>query len=532
MMRSGRMVAALLAVTALLAAACGDDDDGTAADDAPTDDEDEVAECTEDLIGGSVTMGTFSEAAGMDPVVSRGTGVAGGIEAIAFYDTLVRYDVDNDEYVPHLAESLEPDEDYDEWTLTLRDGVTFGNGDPLTAEAVQDSFARHQDPALQSTQFLQAAAVTDMEVVDELTLVFNLDGPWPRFPYLLANLGGMITNPAVVDERGDDFNTNPEGAGAGPYEIERYEPGDELVLRAKDDYWGGPVCIEQLRFIWIPGADGTYEAFLAGELQIALLRQPQAIARAKEDGVDGFSTIQNAGGMVILNHQSGPTADLRVRQALAAALDPEVTNERAWDGTGLTGTALIAEGSVLYEGLEGPQPDQERAAELVEEAMADGWDGSLELLCPTDTTAQDVCIAFKAQADAAGMDVTIQSLATQDLINQVLFDRNFEASQFGANIADAEPWIRLGSYLDSESFVNSGGYENADMDEALDELRAAPDADARKEAIAEIQAIWNETIPNLVYAPVEEFLAIDDSIKGLKLSQDSQIHFDSAYIEE
>jgi peptide/nickel transport system substrate-binding protein len=530
MTRGGRRLAALFAVTVLLAAACGDDDDATDVDDAAPDDE--PAECTEDLIGGSVTMGTFSELAGMDPVVNRGTGVAGGIEAIAFYDTLVRYDVDNDEYIPHLAESLEPNEDYDEWTLTLRDGVTFGNGDPLTAEAVQESFARHQDPALQSTQFLQAISVTDMEVVDELTLVFTLDGPWPRFPYMLANLGGMITNPAVVDERGDDFNTNPEGAGVGPYEIERYVPADELVLRAKDDYWGGPVCIEQLRFIWIPGADGTYDAFLADEIEIAFLRQPQAIAQAKDEGVEGFSTVQSSGGMVILNHQTGPASDPRVREALAAAIDPEITNQRAWDGTGLTGTALIAEESVLYDGLEGPQADQERAAELVEEAMADGWDGSLELLCPTDTTAQDVCIAFKAQADAVGMDVTINSLVIQDLINQVLFDRNFEASQFGMNVPDGEPWIRLGSFLHSESFVNAGGYQNPDMDEALAALRAADDSDARKEAIAEIQAIWNEDIPNIVYAPIEEFIAVDDSVKGLKISQDAQIHFDSAYVQE
>jgi peptide/nickel transport system substrate-binding protein len=532
MTRGGRRLAALFAVTVLLAAACGDDDDATDVDDAAPDDADEAAECTEDLIGGSVTMGTFSELAGMDPVVSRGTGVAGGIEAIAFYDTLVRYDADNDEYVPHLAESLEPNEDYDEWTLTLRDGVTFGNGDPLTAEAVQDSFARHQDPALQSTQFLQAISVTDMEVVDELTLVFTLDGPWPRFPYMLANLGGMITNPAVVEERGDDFNTNPEGAGAGPYEVERYAPGDELILRAKDDYWGGPVCIEQLRFIWIPGADGTYDAFVADELEIAFLREPQAIAQAKDDGVRGFSTIQSAGAMLMLNQLSGPASDPRVREALAAAIDPEVVNQRAWEGTGLAGTALIAEQSILYEGLEGPQPDPDRAAELVEEAKADGWDGSLELLCPTDTTAQDICIAIKAQADAAGMNMTIESLTTADLIERVLFERNFEASQFGMNIADAEPWIRLGSFLHSESFVNAGGYQNPDMDEVLGALRVADDVDTRKEAIAEIQALWNEDTPNIVYAPIEEFIAVDDSVRGLKISQDAQIYFDSAFIQE
>jgi peptide/nickel transport system substrate-binding protein len=532
-----RRVGLALLVVTLVATGCGgSDDDGGGAGGSGSGGESAAdptsGECTEERVGGQVTMGTLTHTAGLDPVVSRGTGTAGGIEAIALYDTLVRYDVESDDYVPQVAESLESNADFTEWTLTLPEGAVFGNGDPLTAEAVRTSFARHQDPAHQSTQFLASQVVTEMEAVDERTLVFRLDGPWARFPFLLANLPGMVTNPAVVDERGDDFNTDPTGAGVGPYEVERYVPGDELVLRAKDDWWGGPVCIEELRFITVPGAEGTYDAFQAGEIQAAFLRDPTVVAQAREDGVAAFSTIQGAGAIYMFNHETGPLADPVVREALTLAIDPEVINERAWEGQARTGTALIDEDSVLYDGQEGPQPDPERAAELVEEAKAGGWDGELTLLCPSEPGSEDVCLAFKAMADAAGMNVTLDSKRIDDIIQQVLYDRNFEVAQFGMNLPDADPWLRLSSFLGTGSFVNSGGYSDPDMDAAIEALRSAPDLAGRQEALADIQAVWNETFPNLSYAAVEEVVVLDDSLRGMQFSQDSQVYFGAAYLEE
>src|SRR5690606_23979230 len=144
------------------------------------------------------------------------------------YDTLVRYDQDSGEFVPQVAESLEPNADFTEWTLTLRSGVTFGNGDPLTTDAVRTSVERHRDPANRSTASYRAATVRRMRIVDDLTMVFELDRPWATFPYLLAERPGMVVNPAVLAERGaEGLNTDPTGAGVGPYEAARYAPGEE-----------------------------------------------------------------------------------------------------------------------------------------------------------------------------------------------------------------------------------------------------------------------------------------------------------------
>src|SRR5690606_23776439 len=99
--------------------------------------------CTADRVGGVATVGTYAEAPGLDPAVGGGTGLdmglAGGTEAAAIYDVLVIYDEVSGEYKPHLAEELTANDDATEWTLRLRSGINFDNGDPLDAEAVATS---------------------------------------------------------------------------------------------------------------------------------------------------------------------------------------------------------------------------------------------------------------------------------------------------------------------------------------------------------------------------------------------------------
>jgi peptide/nickel transport system substrate-binding protein len=165
--------------------------------------------------------------------VALGSGSAGAIQLSALYDTLLRYDPASGEFEPHVAEPFEASDDLTEWTITLRECVTFGNGDPLTTDAVRDSFERVQQASVGSAQ--QANQIAEMEIVDDRTMVFHLREPVGDCAYVLAEDAGNIVNPAVVAATGDDaFGTNPAGAGVGPYEIERFAPGEEVVMTAKD----------------------------------------------------------------------------------------------------------------------------------------------------------------------------------------------------------------------------------------------------------------------------------------------------------
>jgi peptide/nickel transport system substrate-binding protein len=533
-------LAVVVAVTTFAAACGGGGDDDGGGESGNGGDDDAAAsgadECTEDRAGGEITVGTFGTLAGFDPVMAPASGTGGGLELAAVFDTLVRWDPETSEHEPWVAESLEPNDDFTEWTLGLRDGVRFGDGSPLDAEAVRFNVERHQDPANTSRALALTGRISEVEVVDDLTVVFRLSEPWTQFPYLLANEPGMIVNPAQVEALGEGFPTMPTGGGAGPYEVARFAPGEEIVLEAKDDYWDGPVCIQQIRFVQIAGGQATYDAFGQGEVDVALLREPRVAAQVRDDGVEHTSTPDSAGAVILINNgvpgTDPPTADVRVRQAVAHAIDVDLFNERINDGNGLPTSALIDESSRYFQDLEGPAYDPDRASELVEEVVAEGaWDGGIRLQCGDTPAGTESGVLFEAMLEAVGFDVTVESVDSATSLQRVIVEHNYDLACWGLGIREANPWVTLFNNLSSESPANYVGYENADMDRALEDMREATSLDQELEALETIQELWNETAPSAVFESSENLTIWQDDVHNLEFTQNWMTYFDDAYIE-
>jgi peptide/nickel transport system substrate-binding protein len=527
---TGRALLALALVAAMAAAACGGDD-GSASGGSGGG-EGDGGQCTEDRAGGTLTMGTYTESRGLDPIVMFGSGVAGGIETTAIFDRLMEWDPESGEISPRVAESLEPNDDFTAWTLRLRPGIAFGNGDPLTAEAVKFSIDRTKSDENQ-TQSREAAAIVDrVDVVDDLTVRITLAEAWPQLPTLLADEPGMVVNPAVVREmEPEEFNRMPAGAGVGPYEPVRFQPGEEIVLRAKDDYWGGPVCIEELRFVWIPGGEATLDAFQSGEIQVAFLRDPLVVQQAVEGGASSFESLQSFSEVLWMNNEAPrPTEDVRVRQAIAHAIDVDAIDERVNEGTGSPTSAIIGEESMLYSGAEGPAHDPGEAEELLSEAQDDtGYDGRLTFLC--DTNREEAAIAIQAQLEAVGFEVDLNSnLEVADLIQRTRVDRDFDIACGGASVNDASPWLRLAPKIGRGNQAEPG-YESEDMDAALDDLRLAEGIEEQQAALEEIQEVWNRDVPSENLASVVETIVWDGTVNGLTFTSKTVAFFDTAYVE-
>ncbi|HEY8526688.1 MAG TPA: ABC transporter substrate-binding protein [Acidimicrobiales bacterium] len=527
--RRGALGVAALALLAAATMACGSDDGAGGAAGGTGDGE---GGCTEERVGGSLTMGTFTEAKGLDPIVQFGSGVAGGIETAAIFDRLMEWDPETGEVRPRVAESLEPNDDFTEWTLTLRPDITFGNGDPLTAEAVKFSIERTQSEQNQTQSREAAAIIESVEVVDDLTARFTLTEAWPGFPALLADEPGMVVNPAVVESMSpEEFNRNPRGAGVGPYEPVRFQPGEEIVLEARDDYWGGPVCIQELRFVWIAGGEATLDAFERGELQMAFLRDPLVVQRALDSGVQHFQSLQNLSEVLWFNTEAPhPTEDVRIRRAIAAAIDVEALDQRINEGTGAPTSAVIGEDSLLYAGAEGPAHDPEEAERLLDEVRDEtGYDGSLTFLC--DTNREEQAVAVEAQLESVGFDVDLNSaLQVSDLIQRTRVNRDFDIACGGASVNDASPWLRLAPKIGSGNQAEPA-YESEDMDAALDDLRLAETLEEQQEALVEVQEIWNRDVPSMNLATVVETIVWDESVHGLTFTSKTVVFFDQAWIE-
>ncbi len=488
--------------------------------------------CTTERKGGTVTMATGQSATTLDPV-TQNSGGNGGSERAAIYDTLMRYDEKKNVYEPHLAESLVGNEDSTEWTLVLRDDITFSTGEALTAELVKESIERHLVKDSGSNLINILAFVDTMEIVDEKTLVFHLTDSFGTFPFALAGQAGEITNPSVVKTLGDKFGLeSAPGMGLGPYEVERFSPGEELVLKARDDYWGGPVCVDKLRFIHIPGGTATYETFKLGESQIAYLSDARARHAAIQDGAHGYSSEAWAGAAFLLNsgvRGSKPaTADVRVREAITLAIDPEIMNQRRWEGQGQPSSTLLypPEDSAVA----GPQYDPERARELVEEVKAEGWDGTIGLTCPNDPSNIEAAIATKALLSDVGIEVTADNVSTADLINAVIVDGDYDMACWGVGAQKASPYLGFSGFH-SESASNYSGFDNPAMDAAIDDLRRAATDTELGAAVESVQKVWNEFFPGVAYGASGTFVAIAPELKGVAQTSWGTLLFHDAYVE-
>jgi peptide/nickel transport system substrate-binding protein len=378
-----------------------------------------------------------------------------------------------------------------------------------------------------------AAQIASIEVRDPLTAVLTLSQPWSGFPFTLANAPGMIVNTKLADAAGDAFGANPAGAGVGPFEFQSMTPGENIVLQGKQDYWGGPVCIDTLTFVPSLTEQGRYDAFETGEFGAAWMRDPKLVRQSDEDGIGGFTTYQNVQNVVLFNAgaSASPANDVRVRQAVAHLVDQQSIAERVWDGAGNPTGAVIGENSAWYQDLAGPELDADAAAALIAEAKADGWDGKLRLLCPSST--QDLGITIESQLEAGGIDVelTITSDFNQH-IQAVAVTKDFDLATWGMNILDDGLWATLNNNLNSASQgTNFGGYNDPNMDAALDDLRVAGTEDDTIAALAAVQAAWSATVPGVVLNAGPARTIHADDVHGIEPQGNLLVRFGAAYVD-
>jgi peptide/nickel transport system substrate-binding protein len=446
---------------------------------------------------------------------------------------LMRVDTKTATIVPQVAQSLQPNADSSVWTLKLRSGVKFGNGDPLNAQAVIDSINRFKGTKVAAANFLPL--ITSMQPADDLTVVFTLNAPWGDFPYFLASAGGMIVNAKVVAAKGAEaFNKDPTGAGVGAYELVRYVPGDEVVMKAKTDYYGGPVCVQSLRFVKIADDQARYDALKLGEIGATVLSDAKVVDEARNgDHRPGFTGFGNGDQLMINVRQGHPGTDLKVREAVAAAVNIDTINQRVNDGKGVETSAIVHPGTPLYTpGMDAPKADPAKAKQLVTEAKAAGWDGTINLLSGDTPDGVELGITVKGLLEAAGMTVAITNVPTADLIKRVITDKNFDITTWSLNVLPEAPWSGIDRNLRSDSPTNRTGYANPEFDAALADLRKATTVDQKRAALAEVQKVWNATFPGVMYQQDEEFLTWGDKVHGVKLTREGVAMFDDVYLDK
>lgn len=328
--------------------------------------------------GGTIVFGGNQEPSQLDAFAS--TTVNDQAVAAQIYETLVILG-QGMQLHPGLATSWSLSPDAMRLRLTLREGVTFHNGDPFDASVLKAHFDRMKGDVSGSASALIAGYYQDTEVIDDYTVELVFSKPAPDALIDLAAPGAGITNAAAVAELGDDAGQNP--IGTGPFVFEEWVEGSHIsMVRNPDWTWGaysfygttGPARAERLIFRFIPDAQTRTAALSTGEIHFLDLVPFHEISPLEElDGVtlEGFSLP----GLPQVNYISPaipPTSDIRVRQAILHAVNQEDIVKLVFFGRAPRAYGPLSSDFAEYDPIvETYYPyDPERSAQLLDEA---GW---------------------------------------------------------------------------------------------------------------------------------------------------------------
>ncbi len=437
------------------------------------------------------------------------------IAASQLYDPLVFQD-DTGQIVPSLAERWEVSEDGTVWTFYLRQGVTFHNGDPFTAD---DVIATWEHGKAESSSWPEKYTIAiSVEKVDDYTVKVTTDGPKPLLLVTMHDFWNIIPK-KYMDEVGvEGFMKKP--VGTGPFMFEEWVKGDHITYKANPNYWnkGYPKAAE-LVFRFIPESATRVAALQADEVDI--------ITRLSAEEAD---SLRNVPGVKVLQYQvpriyyiafdnisSGigtPIENPKVRQAMNYAVDVDGILKALFAGNGKRAAGYVASSELGY-GIVPPFPyDPEKAkALLVEAGYPNGFETSMA--CPTGVFAafQEVCSAIVSYLGDVGIKVDLEMMESGHFWD--LMVKKELPPMAGDSWADesGEAYNRLAGALGGRS-AGYSLYSDPKIDELLKQISSELDRDKRKALYEELQVYMQENPPFIyLYEPVT-FEATRDRVFG------------------
>lgn len=475
---------------AVLATAACSGGGGTGGGSAADDDEGDAAGCgttsSPDDVGGdgsgpdaadadpdAILRWGAMRAESMDPIREAGVDYA---QLHSVFDTLLSISPEDGELLPRLAEEWEADAA--SITLHLRDDVTFQDGTPFDAEAVAFNLDRAKtDPDSNITGMLDA--VESVEVVDDATVELQLAEPTPlAVLQLLADRPGMMASPTAVEAAGGSTAFSEAPVGAGMYRIEgEWFPRESMSVRAWDGYWDPDAqTLGGIDFTEVE-PDAKVNALLSGSVDVASVGGNDVAAL--EDDPDVALSVGPAaiGRGLTVNPNLEPFDDIKVRQAIAHAINRDAMVEALTNGYGEPRCQLFAANSPAYdEELDGLYPyDPARATALLEEAgHADG----LEFRAIIGSGATPYILfgeLLQAQLAEVGIQMDLE-LVDRSQTLPMLYEEDAAPSApigGGADAALTDVFIR--NYLLEDGSFNAGDVELPEVRELVEEAGAQPD---------------------------------------------------------
>jgi len=454
----------------------------------------------------TVVIGVTLEPPGLDPTAGAASAIAEIVHYNVF-ETLTKIGADGN-VSPLLAEKWEVSPDLKTYTFKLRKGVKFQNGEPFNAQAVKFSFERAAAEGSTNKDKRTFQGMETVAAIDPQTLVIVLKQIDPDFLFLMGQATAVIVEPKSAASNA----TQP--VGTGPYKLDNWRKGSSVTLTKWDGYREpAAIKIAKVTFRFISDQAASVTSVLAGDVD-AFPRGITAQSLGQFQNNPKYQVLiggSRAKTIVAINNKKKPLDDVRVRRAIAAAIDRKAVIDGVANGLGTPIGSHYVPGAFGYVDTTGINPyNPEKAKALLKEAgVTTPLELSLKLPPPPYARQGGEIIA--AQLAKVGIVAKIENVEWAQWLSGVYTSKNYDLTI----ISHVEPFD-LGNFGKPGYYWN---YESPKFNELFDKVNNAPRPADRAKLLGDVQRlIANDAVAAWLYAP-QWITVANAKLKGLRKDQ-------------
>jgi peptide/nickel transport system substrate-binding protein len=456
------------------------------------------------------------------------------------YDVLTEYETrlapegylvdDTEKVVGSVARSVEVGAGGRRITYRLRDGAKFQDGSPLDAKALKftmDRIVNTKGIGFGYFDLAGARKTESFEVVDDRTLVVNLEQPNPLAVKLLGLLNVAPVSPKLIQQQATAADpwarnwlaVNP--AGSGPFVLERLAPTSEVVLVRNEQYWKGPAKLQRVIIKIIPNVADRVLSLERGSLDMITEVPPKNIAALKNNAAVKVLSMPSRRMQILgMNAATGPFSNPKVRQAICQAIPYDTIIKQGFHGYAVRLRSGIAQGTPTYTDKYGYETDLTKAKALLAEAgFPNGFRTTLAVRAGFEED-EEAAVWIKSNLQKVGVTMDIDTLPLAAFVTKG------RAKEHATYINNHAYWVNDPYYTYYFLHRTGGGssytgYSNKEVDKLIADHMIAPDMDARARASDRIQQLIQQDPPFCYLAQSNVNVAMRKNVEGYHFSFDA-----------
>lgn len=430
------------------------------------------------------------------------------------YDRLVRLAADGKGVEPELATAWKVADDGLSATFTLRDGVKFSDGSPLTAEDVAFSIKRAIDQT-GSWGFL-FSPVTDVTKVDATTIKIVMSEPFAPLLPALSTFAASIYSKANFDKYGDKAGEHPLGTGA--FMLEKWDKGTQVVLAKNPNYWqAGKPALDKVVFTVVGDDNARVLQLQSGAADIVDFVPPNQVDQIKTSGAQIQRVDGTAVGWMTLNEAKKPLDEANVRCALAYAVDRDAIAKNVYFGLATPAKSIIPSTTLYYDANTAPISfDLAKAKELLSKSsVPNGFE--LSVTVPTgDSTRLAIAQIWGDSLKKIGVTLNIKQLEATTAQEEYNTEKySVRISAWTNDTPDPDEMMGAGLDYKVQNALHTGYHSDAVRDLVL-KARKELDSGKRQLLYSQIQSTVNVDCPFIYTVEVPRLYASGATIQGFE----------------